>query len=274
MPSPSATTWRASEAQTCVRASAKAAFSAPTTAPLAPEASSHRDAVEADLDGRLQVAVQNRRLDGRVGQDVNQHGGVRNQLRVNHASPLAEGGDANFFPIYLQPCEGGLLYGIGSHDRLGGLLEVVEVSAQMGGQAGQRGDDFFSRQRNADDAGRGGENLFRAAGEKLSDGLAGGASRIQPGLTGGAVGVAGVDGHGAQLASGSSQVLLVEDQRRGGDAVGSIGCGGADRLVGHDEGKVGVAALLEPRLGCAKAEAAGDDGLGCVAHINHGIQSI
>src|ERR1019366_9470670 len=156
----------------------------------------------------------------------------------------------------------------------GGLLEVAEVGVQMGGQSGQRGDDFFSRQRNADDAGGGGKNFFGAAGEELGDGRAGGAGRIQPGLAGGAVGVAGIDGHSAQLASGGSQFLLLQDQRRGGDAVGGVGGGGAGRLVGHDEGKVGVAALLEPGLGCTKAEAAGDDGLGCVVHEGHGIQSI
>src|ERR1035441_643917 len=39
-PSPSATIWRASEVQTWVKATAKAAFSASTAAPLAPDASS------------------------------------------------------------------------------------------------------------------------------------------------------------------------------------------------------------------------------------------
>ena len=43
---------------------------------------------------------------------------------------------------------------------------------------------------------------------------------VESGLTGGAVGVAGVDGDHAYLAAGSAQVLLVHDQRRGGDAVG------------------------------------------------------
>ena len=69
---------------------------------------------------------------------------------MNHARALAEGGDANLLAFSvrggdLQPREGGLLDGIGSHDRLSGLLEVAEICAQMGGQSRQRGDDFFSR---------------------------------------------------------------------------------------------------------------------------------
>jgi hypothetical protein len=86
-------------------------------------------------------------------------------------------------------------------------------------------------------------------------GLAGGAGRIQAGLASGAVGVAGVDGGYAHLASGGLQMLLVHNQRRGGDAVGGESGGGAGWRIGHDEGKVGAAALLQARFGSAKAEA-------------------
>ena len=50
------------------------------------------------------------------------------------------------------------------------------------------------------------------------------------------------------------------------DAVGGEGGGGAGRCVGHDEGEVGAAALLEPGFGGAKAEAARNEELGDVGH--------
>ena len=87
-------------------------------------------------------------------------------------------------------------------------------------------------------------------------GRAGGARGVQAGLPRGAVGVAGIDGDNAHLAAGGAQVFLVHNQRRGGDAVGGEGGGGAGRRVGDDEGKVGAAALFEPGLGCAKTKAA------------------
>jgi hypothetical protein len=51
------------------------------------------------------------------------------------------------------------------------------------------------------------------------------------------------------------QVFLVHNQRRGGNAVGREDGGGAGRRIGHDESKVGAAALLEPRFCGAKAKA-------------------
>ena len=69
----------------------------------------HGDAVEAHFDSRLEVAIQQGWLDGGIGEHVNQHGGVGNQLRVNHAGALAEGGDADFFSVNVEACEGGLL---------------------------------------------------------------------------------------------------------------------------------------------------------------------
>ena len=54
------------------------------------------DAVEADFDGGAQVCVEHRGLDGGVGEDVDEHGGVRHELRMNHAGTLADSGDADF----------------------------------------------------------------------------------------------------------------------------------------------------------------------------------
>src|ERR1035437_302884 len=118
MPSPSATIWRASEVQNCVIGRGVAV---------------HRDAVEADLDGRAQATVQHRRLDDRIRQNVDQHGGVRDKLRMNHSRALAKCGDADFFPLDFKPCKSRLLHRIGGEDGLGGLLKMVEIGAQRCG---------------------------------------------------------------------------------------------------------------------------------------------
>jgi len=68
-------------------------------------------------------------------------------------------------------------------------------------------------------------------------------------------------------------MLLVEDERSGGDAVGGEGGGGARRGVGHDEGKVVAAALLESGFGRAKAEAARENELVGVGQFSEGFQS-
>ena len=69
-------------------------------------------------------------------------------------------------------------------------------------------------------------------------------------------------------------MFLVHDQRSGGDAVGGEGGGGAGGRVGHDKGKIGAAALLEPRYGRAKAEAARENELRGAGDFSEGFQSL
>ena len=54
------------------------------------------DAVEADFDCSRRYVLSAGGLDGRVGEDVDEHGGVRHELRMNHAGALADSGDADF----------------------------------------------------------------------------------------------------------------------------------------------------------------------------------
>ena len=131
--------------QTCVKAAAKAAFFGPTVASLAPEASSSTVSlveVSPSTEMRLkltsmdwlQVAGQHGWFDGCVGQDVDQHGGVGHQLRVNHARALAQGGNANFAWLAvrtgnLNPGEGGLFHRVGGQDGLRNPLKMVGLGA-------------------------------------------------------------------------------------------------------------------------------------------------
>ena len=189
---------------------------------------------------------------------------------MDHACAFAECGDANFFVIDFEVREGNLLHGVGSENGLGNLLKVVELRTQRRGERGENGDQLFRRQGDADDAGGRGENLLGRAIEDRGGGGAGDAGGDHAGLTSGAVGVAGVDGGHANTPATGAEMLFVHDQRRGDDAVGCEGGGGAGRRIGHDEGKVGAAALLEAGFDSAKAEAAGDEKLGGVRHIGSG----
>ncbi len=244
------------------------------------------DAVEADFDGLAEVGVEDGGLDGGVGEDVDEHGGVGYELRVNHAGAFGQGGDADFFTRAgragdgrtgdgrvrdgwvwnFKAGEGGFLGGVGGEDGLGDLLEVVEVGAEGGGEGGKDGDELFSREGDADDAGGRWENFFGEAVEELSGGGAGGAGGGEAGFTGGAVGVAGVDGGYADAAAGGAEMFLVDDQGRGGDAVSGEDGSGAGGDVGHDEGEVGAATLFEAGFGSGKTEAAGKEELGGVRH--------
>jgi len=52
-----------------------------------------------------------------------------NQLRMNHAGALAEGGDADFPSVDFQAREGSLLNSVGGKDGLSRLLKIVELRA-------------------------------------------------------------------------------------------------------------------------------------------------
>ena len=150
-------------------------------------------------------------------------------------------------PDDLQPGEGSLLDRVGGEDGLGNFEEVVGLGANGCGQRGHDVDELLSRQGHADDAGGRRKYLLRPAGEDARGGFAGGVGGIEAGLSGGAVGVAGVDGHDAHFSGGGGEVLLVYDERRGDDAVGREGRGGAGRRVGDDEREVGASAGFERR---------------------------
>ena len=65
-----------------------------------------------------------------------------------------------------------------------------------------------------------------------------------PGLTGGAVGIAGIDQRDAEAMLTAFQVALSDDQRRGDDFVAGEHGGGRGRLVGHRAGKIRITAGL------------------------------
>ena len=155
---------------------------APIGTPHAPEASSSTVSLvevspstemrlKLTLDGGTEIGIQIGGLDRRVSQNVNQHRRVRHKLRMNHAGAFAEGGNADLArcaiaPAPIQPREGDLLHGIGGEDGLCGLLRSGSCSVPSdAARSGSDGDEFFRRQRHADDAGRRWKDLFRAATE-------------------------------------------------------------------------------------------------------------
>ena len=93
-----------------------------------------------------------------------------------------------------------------------------------------------------------------------------GARGVEARLSGGAVGVAGIDGHSAHLAARRAQMFLVYQHGRGLHAVAGEGGRGAGRSVGHDERKVRAAAGLQARLCGSKTEAFRNQKLGNIAH--------
>ncbi len=76
------------------------------------------------------------------------------------------------------------------------------------------------------------------------------------GLAGGAIGIAGIDQHHAELMLAAMQVALADDQRRGDDLVAGEHGGGDGRPVGHRAGQIGIAAGFEACAHGGKREAA------------------
>ena len=167
---------------------------------------------------------------------------------------------------YFEAGEGGLLDGVGGEDGFGDLLEVIGFRAEGGGKFGKRGNEFFRRQRDADDAGGGREDFFRLAVKGFGGGFAGGARGVDAGLADRAVGVAGVDGDDAHFAAGGAEMFRIDEERCGVDAITGEGGGGGSRCVGDDQGEVSAAALLQSGLDGSKAKAAGNHKLRKVAH--------
>ena len=62
-------------------------------------------------------------LDGGVGEDVDQHGGVRHKLRMNHAGAFAQRGDADF----LSNFAGTVDLGIKTSTRAKAVFSTVSV---------------------------------------------------------------------------------------------------------------------------------------------------
>ena len=86
--------------------------------------------------------------------------------------------------------------------------------------------------------------------------FADGAARGEAGFSGGAVGVAGVDGNDANLSAAGERDAPPHRKRRGLDLVGGEERGGAGGLVGNGDGEVGLAAGLDSGFDGGEAEAA------------------
>ena len=161
---------------------------------------------------------------------------------MDHARALGDSGNTNGYSFYFEVCRGNLRPGVGGHDGAGHLLQVTCGGAQGSMQCGEGGGQLFDRKGHADDAGRRGEDGMRVTAEERA---CAGAALLRggnAGLTGGAVGIAGIDQRDAETMLTAFQVALADDQRRGDYFVAGEHGGGCGRLVGHRAGKIRIAA--------------------------------
>ncbi len=162
--------------------------------------------------------------------------------------------------------KGRLFHGVGGQDGFGNLLKVIRLGTDGFRKFRQRGDEFFRRQRNADNSGGRRKDFFRFACERLGGRLAGGAGSIDAGLSDSAVGVAGIDGDHADPAARCEKMFRVNEQRRGLDAIACECGGGSCGRVCNNQREVGAAALLQAGLGRSEAKTAGNHKLREIAH--------
>ena len=224
------------------------------------------DGVEAGLDGGVERGAEGRSVGGDVGEEVDEQGGVRGGFETwaDHAGAFGGSPDADGAGRRGVRCGDGegraghFDASVGGHD---GTSEGGGVGGGVAGgllEPGDGGEDFFSGEWDADDAGGGGDDLVEDAAKGLGGGDAGGDAAFDSLLSGGAVGVAGVDQEGSDAASGGGDVAAANDDGGGDDAVGGEhGC--ADGSGGGDgEGEVGIAGELDAGGGCAPEKAARD----------------
>ena len=136
--------------------------------------------------------------------------------------------------------------------------KMTRVSAERGSKLGQRRDQLFRGQRNANDPGRRRKNLFGAAAEGLRSGGAGGARGTQPGLARGAVGIAGIDGHHAHTPAGRASNVCLSMMR--GAAITRFEVNAAAALAGASatiRAKSGRPLAFRPAFAGSKSKAAG-----------------
>ncbi len=214
------------------------------------------DGVEAVFDGGGERGAELVGGGVEVGEDVGEHGGVRHELRADHAGALGAAEDADgLTAVVLDGGAGDLALGVGGEDGVGEGEEVLGGVAEGGLGGGERGDELFCGERDADDAGGGGDDLVEDDAEVLGDGDAGAPGGFDAGVAGGAVGVAGVDDHGGDTAASGFEMAATDDDGRGDDLIAGEHGRGVGAVVADGEREVRLAAGFDAGGGGSPAEA-------------------
>ena len=201
--------------------------------------------VSAVLDEEL---LEQRGFGSGVGAEIDEHGGMGRwnlpdcELGMNHACTFGDAGDPHLSTIDLDGGMGGLGPRVGGHDRGGDARKMLCCIADRFSQRRKRRADFLDGKGHADDPGGGGKDRLWCATEGLRGSIAallrGGDARI----SGGAVGIAGVDKHGVDAAAVRGQMAAIDEERRSLDLVGGVERGGGRGLRRDDGGEIGAAA--------------------------------
>ena len=212
------------------------------------------DRVERPLDRFRQHRLERARRDGRVGEDVSQHG---RHVGSDHACPLGDAVDHDLGVAQLDPCGRDLRIGVGGHDRLGGAKERIGLCLRD--QRAHHARDPRSVERLADDAGRSHEDFAGEGADRLGGGLRNMGDRGRADAAGESVGVAGIDDQRPRRPMGEMGAAPVDRGR------GALGAGeharDRRRPVEQRHHDVGSPRIANPRFDGREAHA-GDRGQG------------
>ncbi len=118
------------------------------------------NAVERARDNFAQRAIEDRRRDGRVGEDKREH---RRHVRMNHPGALSATRNAHGTSANFAVCGGALRTRIGSHDGARESVEGARRECERGSQARSSFQDTLDGQRHADHSGRADHDLLHCA---------------------------------------------------------------------------------------------------------------
>ncbi|HEX4542504.1 MAG TPA: hypothetical protein VH114_05005 [Candidatus Acidoferrum sp.] len=197
--------------------------------------------------------MQERRGNGRVGRDERQRGG---HIGMNHAGAFGAADEMDPLAGHFEGSSGGFRARVGGAYGERSFGKGARRRAAEPRNDGQRSQNFFERQRNANDAGGADEDFLRRAVKTLGrfgDRALGGCVTLR---ASGAIRIAGIYHHGAHAALRGAQVLLGNQDGSSDNEILRKNGGGGGGHVTREDGEVEGASFFQAASGRGEAEAA------------------
>ena len=233
----------------------------------------HGDAIKTFCDRLIQRGLQRFWIEGGVGGQEAEHGGVERpqgrplaggtHARLNHARAFADAAQARNFVAELEFDGDFLGPRVARHNRLGSVMSVVGRGLEQAGGLENSLLDVGHGQGDADAARGSDQNItggnFMRRGRQGGGGVFGHGFGIAKALPAGAgVGVAGIDHHGARAPALDLRRAPLD--RRGANLVGGKRTGHRGGRIGNDQGQIAFLAFVRAFAGAESFDVAKDPG--------------
>ena len=211
------------------------------------------DGVEREARNVTQRFLQERRSNRCIRGHKREH---RRHVRMDHPRAFGAAHEMNSLPGHLEGSRGGFRTCIRCADRQRSFRERTRRGAAKTRDDRQRAQNFFQRQRHANDAGRTDKQFLRRAAKPLRCFGNRAHRRGVARFTGGAVGVARVHHNGAHAAFRRAHIFFGNENRCGNHKILREDRGGRSRHVARKNCQVERAGFLQSASGRGEAKPA------------------